>query len=169
MIRYVFMDDEPLRFKGSKGADPQVIGEAIAMAAAVTGGEITPAAVVDVARPPESVLHPHFEWDDAIAAERFRLDQARSIIRCVRVDNIEADGEPARAFVSINHGGTSYRTIQDVQNSAELQAKLLAAADRDLEAFQHRYRMMKEICAAVGKAREVIARKRTTQETRAAA
>ncbi|MFO0271514.1 MAG: hypothetical protein ACK53W_13385 [Gemmatimonadota bacterium] len=44
-------------------------------------GRIVPAEVVDAARDPTSPLHGHFEWDDTVAAERHRLDQARQLIR----------------------------------------------------------------------------------------
>lgn len=44
-------------------------------------GRITPRSVVDDARNPESPLHGFFEWDDSKAAEAYRLDQARALIR----------------------------------------------------------------------------------------
>lgn len=46
---------------------------------------ITPDAVVERARDPQSVLHNEFEWDDALAAKQARLDRARELIREVRV------------------------------------------------------------------------------------
>ncbi len=48
-------------------------------------GRIDPHAVVAAARDPVSVLHPLFVWDDTKAAELYRLDQARTIIRRVTV------------------------------------------------------------------------------------
>lgn len=169
MIRYVFKD-EPLRIKGAKHADPQKIGEALAIIAAGAGGDFTPVAVVDAARDPASPLNPHFEWDDSVAAEKFRLDQAREIVRCVRVADIEANGEPARAFVSISDHGTSYRTIQEIKGNAALQTKMLEAAERDLEAFQARYRSLRDVCAIVETAKEAVrARRGKNNETRVAA
>lgn len=52
---------------------------------ALTGadGVVTPDALVDDARDESSPLHSLFEWDDATAAERHRIDTARSIIRSV--------------------------------------------------------------------------------------
>lgn len=49
-------------------------------------GRLRPEDVVDAARDPSSPLHKHFEWDDAAAAHRHRLDQARSLIRRVTVE-----------------------------------------------------------------------------------
>jgi len=48
-------------------------------------GYLTPRAVVDAARPEESRLHPFFLWDDAAAAEEYRLAQARHLVRSVTV------------------------------------------------------------------------------------
>jgi hypothetical protein len=48
-------------------------------------GRVTPEAVLEAAADPASPLHDHFEWDDAAAAQQHRLEQARSLIRSVRV------------------------------------------------------------------------------------
>jgi len=48
-------------------------------------GTITPDAVVRAAAEEASPLHRHFEWDDTEAAHAFRLEQARTLIRSVRV------------------------------------------------------------------------------------
>jgi hypothetical protein len=49
-------------------------------------GQLIPADVVEAARDPESPLHSHFNWDDSDAAEKFRLMQARTLIRTVRLE-----------------------------------------------------------------------------------
>lgn len=49
-------------------------------------GKLTPQAVVDEARNPEHPLHACFDWDDETAAEAWRLEQARTLIRSVRVE-----------------------------------------------------------------------------------
>lgn len=49
------------------------------------GGRITPAAVVAHARDPASPLHHLFEWDDRVAAEQHRLEQARTLLRSCQV------------------------------------------------------------------------------------
>lgn len=168
MIRYVF-GDGPVIIKAAKNADPQAIGEALAAVAEGRNGELVPSEVVDAARDASSPLHPHFEWDDGVAAEKYRLDQARDIIRCIRVEKIGDNVEPARAFLSIADNGTSYRSIQEVRSSPDLQAKLLGAAERDLDAFTTRYRALKDICEIVETAKTAIKAKRKKNETRNAA
>lgn len=44
---------------------------------------ITATVVVEAARPETAPLHPAFEWNDGIAAEKFRQSQARQLIRAV--------------------------------------------------------------------------------------
>jgi hypothetical protein len=51
-------------------------------------GRLLPADVVNAARDEDSVLHSHFQWNDTIAGEKYRLSQARQLIRLVRVDVI---------------------------------------------------------------------------------
>lgn len=48
-------------------------------------GRLTPERVVEDARAEDSPLHSHFVWDDAEAARKHRLDQARALIR-IRVE-----------------------------------------------------------------------------------
>lgn len=49
-------------------------------------GVLTPDDVVKDARSASSPLHSHFTWDDSEAAHQFRLEQARTLIRNVRVE-----------------------------------------------------------------------------------
>jgi hypothetical protein len=49
-------------------------------------GRLVPEDVVEAAREPSSPLHGYFTWDDTEAAARYRLDQARTLIRSVRYE-----------------------------------------------------------------------------------
>lgn len=161
MVTYVFKD--VLTIKAADKADPQKIGEALAKISEAGAGELTPANVVEAARAPRHILHRHFEWDDAKAASSFRIEQARSIIQSIRVEDADADEGSTRAFVSVTaKGGTSYRTVSDVRNSADLQVLVLAQAERDLESFQRRYRELGEICSIVRTAQEAVKERRKT-------
>jgi len=70
------------------------------------GGRLTPDIVVDDAEPENSPYHQDFEWDDAVCGKRYRIGQARDIIRACRVRVVEpvADGNlpVTRMFISIN-------------------------------------------------------------------
>lgn len=161
MIRYVFKDNEMLPILGAKHANPQVIGEALEAIRQKHGGSLEPSAVVDAARSSRHPLHRHFQWDDKKAAEAFRIEQARAIIRVVRVADAEAEDGDRRAFVAVPASvGGGYRTSQQVRESVDLQAAVLAAADRELAAFQRRFREMRDLCADIDAVREKIARRR---------
>lgn len=168
-IRYVFKDG-PVCIKGMKDADPQRIGEALLSIAQSAGGDLEPKAVVDAARSPSSVLHRHFDWDDEVAAEKWRVEQARDLIACLVSYPLGGNAEPARAFHSIaTADGRAYHALDEIRTSADLQERLLAEAERDLLAFQTRYRALKDICALVEPAKKAIRAKRAKNETRAAA
>jgi hypothetical protein len=171
MIKYRFKEDEPLTIKAADKANPQKIGEALTKISAVNGGHLIPSAVVDAARDTKSVLHRHFEWNDKNAAEKYRLDQARTLIRCIHVESDDAESGVTRAFLSIrDKSGTSYRTITDVLNSADLQQRVLAQAEKDLLAFEARYQNLEDICSLIRAARERIAVRRSAgQDNRASA
>jgi hypothetical protein len=170
MIKYVFRNEEPVRIKAASKANPQAIGEALEAVAAKANGELTPGDVVNAARSKKSVLHPHFEWDDALAAEAHRLDQARNLVRLICVEDESTQEGTTRAFQSIDIGaGRGYRHIDAVRASADFQMALLAGAERDLQAFERRYRELADVCKFVEQARQAVAAKRGTIESRAAA
>lgn len=170
-IKYIFKEDEPLRIKAAGKADPQTFGEALAAIAANADGHLTPADVVETARSDNHPLHPHFEWNDAVAAESYRLDQARSIIRMVRVIDDTSNDGTTRAFLSVkdNVVGMSYRSIGDVKSSLELQMAVLRQAERDLDAFKRRYREMTDVCELVEQAKTKLKSRMANTETRKAA
>lgn len=170
MQKYVFRDDEPIRIKGAGQANPQVIGKALEEITEEAGGQLTPKAVVDKARVKTHPLHPHFEWNDSLAAESYRLDQARNLIRIVRVEDASAEEGTSRAFISVNDGdNTAYRPLQMIKRSADLQLAVLKQAQRDLEAWERRYRDLTDICQIVQSAREAVRRKIEKSESRVAA
>lgn len=45
------------------------------------GGALSPRDVVDAAKNEASPLHPYFDWDDERAADHWRLEQARRLLR----------------------------------------------------------------------------------------
>ena len=80
-------------------------------------GLLRPADVVEAARDPESPLHSHFEWDDTEAAEKWREEQARQLIRNVRIEVGTSSPVLVRAFVSLpvdRQNGAGYRRFEDV-------------------------------------------------------
>lgn len=67
-------------------ASRDLIAARLAKIAEENGGNLTPDAVLEDARSKKSPLHDQFEWNDGEAAHKYRLDQARTLIRSVRVE-----------------------------------------------------------------------------------
>ena len=166
-MKYSFREGEVLTIKAKDRADPQKIGQALEAISAKAGGKLKPPDVVNAARDRKHLLHKHFEWSDEKAAEAYRLEQARTLIRAIHVENTTAENGMARAFLSVHDkAGTAYRSLGEVLNSADLQAKVLAAAERDLISFEEKYRSLVDICDLIRAVREQIAGRRSKHESR---
>ena len=81
-VEYTYVDGLEAAVKF--GLDPQTAGEELDRIKH-RDGTIAPGVVVDEARPEEAPLHPAFEWRDPVAAEQYRVIQAKTLIRQVRV------------------------------------------------------------------------------------
>ena len=117
-------------------------------------GRLTPANVVDTARPAEHPLHDRFEWDNEVAGEAYRLEQARRLIRSVRVVYREADEKESartvRAFHAIrDEEGTAYRPVEEVQESPLLTKLLLQDMEREWKQLMRRYGQFEEFLKLV--------------------
>lgn len=119
-----------------------------ALAALERDGKILPHEVVEAARNPESPLHPHFEWDDSAAAESYRLEQARRLIRVHVVVSDTPTSATVRAFVSLTPDrktGGGYRPISKVLDDVQMRKQLLKDALAELETFRRKYERLREL------------------------
>jgi N-acyl-D-aspartate/D-glutamate deacylase len=157
MIRYVWKNDDYVSLKNAKDADPQAIGEALKKIEDKEGRMPTEA-IVTAAKNKEHVLHPHFEWNDKLAAHQHRLHQARHLVSLIRID--DGTDLPPPAYYSIaDKEGYAYRPHDKVVRSYELQHAVLKQAERDLSAFLLRYRVLQDVCDLVKPAKDVLDRK----------
>lgn len=109
------------------------------------GESVTPAQIVEKARDPSTELHKCFEWDDAIAAERHRLDQARQVVRHLVIrETIREDKPPIRFFFK-PESGSGYQPTQIIVRNQDSYQTLLASALRDLEALRVKYHSLNEL------------------------
>lgn len=142
------MNETVFKFKpGSKlKGDPQRVGEELERIRCSTGG-LTARAVVDAARPKRHYLHQYFTWDDALAAEKYREDEARHLLRSVVVQftGEEKPSAPVRAFVAIGQDDERYMPMAVVLSQDDLRAKLLAKATEELSWFRQKYRDLTEL------------------------
>ena len=153
-VRYVWKDGS--RFPVSA----QVAGDELSRLASESGDDvdnIKPARVVEESRPDEAPLHPCFEWDDETAAERYREDQARSLIRCVRVVEVSGDEEKQQiCYVAVTtpEAGNCYVPMSQVMSDDDLRRQALRSAVSLLRGVQERYGHLSElaeVCAAISR------------------
>lgn len=110
-------------------------------------GRLDPHHVVTEAADQAHPLHRYFTWDDSTAAAAHRIEQARGLIRRVRIEiRTDPDHEPirARAFVSVDPVGEqhsrAYLPLAVVAESEELRQRVEQEMRRDLLRLQRKYR-----------------------------
>lgn len=118
---------------------------------AAHGGSISPSQVVEFARDPNTALHTVFEWDDTVAAQRFREVQAAHYIRAV-VKTLPTRNDrvlEVRAFVALtpDRGTVSFRPVESVLDDPVRRAQLVADAFAELNAVRQKYSHLTELAA----------------------
>lgn len=116
--------------------------------------KITPQVVVDESRPEDAPLHSRFEWDDGVAGEAYRRQQAAHMIRSVEVvfepAQTSTDPKPIKVRQYVPTRLTSddddasgeYRAIDDVPQDAH--AVLLAQMEREWRNLRRRWQSHRE-------------------------
>ena len=135
--------------------DAAVVGEELARINAK--GKLTPAKILKEASNKRSPLHGYFEWDDSVAAHKFRLEQSKYLVRNIEVKIIPNKNEPdkeivIRAFASLGDGiadgkNSQYHSISDVLNNSELRDRQIRKAWNELLSVKHRYQHLVELAA----------------------
>lgn len=126
------------RIKGIYKADAQKVADEIGEQLA------TPQEVLEKARDENSELHKCFEWNDGIAAEKYRLQQARAIIINLVYVKKTKEEESVRCFQITTERNTYQPTKQFLVQEDEYQA-LLKRAKAELDAFKRRYASLTEL------------------------
>lgn len=127
--------------------DAQAAGEEIERIRTRQNGRLEPQDIVAASRDPEATLHPVFEWDDAVAAEAYRVDQARYVIRSLVVQISKApDAPPVRAFVSVTRDtDRSYTSTTHALADPDLRQQVLERALAELQSWRRRYSELVEL------------------------
>ena len=113
-------------------------------------GEVTPKIVLDASRDENAPLHKCFEWDDGIAAEKYRERQAGFIIRSVVVvvEKPNTESRLIRAMVNVapanQRQGSFISTLVAMQNPLT-RNQILINALSELKAFQLKYAVFEEL------------------------
>jgi len=76
--------------------------------------------IVTVASDPTSPLHEHFEWDDAKAAHSFRVDQARQLVRQMKIPlKVGVHIVRAPAYVPAVSTRNAYERVDEVEPGSD--------------------------------------------------
>ena len=127
------------KVSGLYKADAQKVAEEIGE------GKVTPEEILEYARNhKDSELYKCFEWNDSVAAEKYRKIQARSIILNLVISKEETKGHTVSCFSLTTEPKTYQRTTLFLEQPDEYQA-LLRRAKAELEAFKRRYHTLVEL------------------------
>lgn len=108
---------------------------------------LTPETLLEANRDKNAPLHNEFEWDDSIAAEKYRVNQAGHIIRslCITLGEEEnKNAEPIRAFFKLETA-ESYESTAIIVKSISKYDELLAQSRKELEAYLKKYSQIAEL------------------------
>ena len=130
---------------------PQIVGDTLADIED-RHGVIDPHTVVDESRPEDAPLHPAFEWCDEIAAEKWRVEQARRVVRSVEII-AEDRNEPTQiAYVNIQSQG-GYVSVATVRSQPDLYEEALQSYRSRLEAAVAQLAKLEELAPRSQKSR----------------
>jgi hypothetical protein len=139
--------------------NPQKCGERILKIARAHNGNLEPWHVVEDAMDSDSPLHNGFEWDNDMAAEKYRLEQARLIVRSIRVVYEKpTNGNPgkiSRLFVHVQNPDeneeseclSAYVTTDRLLANPRLRQQAVEEAHILLLGVKHRFKELSELGA----------------------
>ena len=144
MMVYRFKDAAHLNPK----LDAQAVGDRIAELRESEGAGFTPETVVRDARSKRSPLHLAFTWDDAAAAEQYRLQEAGYLIRnVVTIVTAEHGDHEVRAFVPVTVRDVEerrYIPLFTAMNDEDYRRQILATALGEMLALRRKYQDLEE-------------------------
>ena len=130
------------KVKGLYKADAETVYKEIT----ALGDTFSPEEIVEAAKDEATELHKCFEWNDSVAAEKYRLHQARMIFTQLVVRTETSDNTPVavRVISSASVANVYTPTKMLVKSDTEY-ADLLERAKRELQAFKQKYATVVEL------------------------
>ena len=133
------------KMKGLFGVPAQVVGN-LCNELENTDEGLTPESFLNASRDESSPTHSLFEWNNDIAAEKYRLHQAQTVICNIVTKSVDED-EPVRAFINVrkSFGEHHYKPVEKVQKNDAWKAEMLITAKREMDAFVHKYQVLSNL------------------------
>lgn len=130
------------KVKGLYKADAETVYREITS----LGDKFSPEDIVEAAKDESSELHKCFEWNDEVAAQKWRLHTARMLINQLVIRTETSDNIPVavRVISSASEVNTYVPTKMLIKSESDY-ADLLAKAKRELQAFQQKYSTLSEL------------------------
>ena len=115
-------------------------------------GNLTAGMVLLEAKKARNPLHKAFEWDDSTAAEEFRLEQARRMLRSIEIVYTELPKTPLRQYEVVTEPAKKdsperkvYKTVEEILEDPTTRDELLGRAIRDAITFRKKYHALSEL------------------------
>lgn len=130
------------KVQGLYKADAQKVADEIL----TLGDSVEPSAVVEKAKDEKTELHKCFEWRDDVAAEKYRLHQARHLMCNLVIEKVEGQAvqEPVRLMFKTK-ADEGYKPINIIMQEPDEYKALLNRAYRELARFKQKYKILKEL------------------------
>lgn len=111
------------------------------------GESASPQQILEKARDSTTELHKCFEWDDTVAAEKYRLQQARQIVCSLVYKKSEEEPKEAPKIRVMQHivSESVYKPVKVIIQNQDEYAQLLMKAKTELNSFKNRYERIVEL------------------------
>lgn len=129
------------------------------------GGDLELATLVAESKPKDAPLHGEFDWHGPTAANKWRLQQARYVVRSIEVIPDESDNA-VRKYQSVRlveqenqHPAKAkqvFRSVEEVLADPDTRDELLAQAIRDALSYKRRYNGLQELAKVFAAFDEVL-------------
>lgn len=136
--------------RGFNPIDPRTMGEHLEKLEE-RDGQVTCQSLLDSARPQDSDAHPCYEWNDEIAAEKYRLRQSNDILNSlvrIVVEKPET-AQYEKVFVNVSasdkNGHGKYVSINTAFEREDYRSNILSKALAEMQAFRFRYNRIAEL------------------------
>ena len=110
------------------------------------GFDVKPQQIVDYARNPATELYKCFTWDNDLAAEKWRLQEARQVVCSLVIVETNSDSKndtQIRVFHKTDNE-EGYKPLQFILQDKDEYKKLLERCLSDLRALKNKYKNLSE-------------------------
>lgn len=113
-------------------------------------GRLSAMDLVEVSRPEDAPLHSEFEWNDTVAAQKWREQTGRVMIASIVVTHdIQDEPKPVRAYFNIERGTHEYIPTEIIMSDEAKRDRLLEVAKRELLSFKTKYCTLTELAGVM--------------------